>query len=92
MKKRSNLKINSVLHDFGAGTQFEKTDSVRIKLTHKDLILIAGIVVAAIIALTTLIMDSSLPQGEVRPFPSLMKSTPSPQVLINKLGHSIFRR
>jgi hypothetical protein len=66
---------------------------VRLKLTDKDLILLAGIVVAVIIALTTLIMDTHLPQGESkRNSPSLIKSAPSPTVLINKLGQSFLRR
>jgi hypothetical protein len=66
---------------------------VRLKLTDKDLILLAGIVVAVIIALTTLIMDTHLPQGESkRNSPSLMKTAPSSTVLINKLGQSFLRR
>ena len=66
---------------------------MRLKLTDRDLILIAGIVVAAIIALTTLIMDAQLPQGESkRNSPALIKSAPSPTVLINKLGQNIFQR
>jgi hypothetical protein len=77
----------------GTGTAFGKTDTVRLKLTDRDLILIAGIVVAAIIALTTLIMDAQFPQGDVKSnLPSLMKTTPSPTVLINKIGQRLFQR
>lgn len=79
--------------DYPVGTRFEKTDAVRLKLTHKDFLLLAGIVVAVIIALTTLIMESNLTQGDVNmSLPSLINAVPSPTVLIQKLGQSFFNR
>jgi len=93
MSTRQTLQKMKNSPHTGTGTPFGKTDTVRLKLTDRDLILIAGIVVAAIIALTTLIMDAQLSQGDVKSnLPSLMKSTPSPTVLINKLGQNIFQR
>lgn len=79
--------------DSSIGTGFGKIETVRLKLTHKDFILLAGIVVAVIIALTTLIMESNLTQGEVNlKLPSLINSAPSPTVIIQKLGQSFFNR
>jgi hypothetical protein len=93
MKGIINRKNSMNLKDYRVGTCFGKMESVRIKLTHKDLIIVAGIVVAVIIALTTLILDSGLTQAEVKSnLPALIKSTPSPTVLIQKLGQSFFSR
>ena len=79
--------------DSFVGTRFGKTDAVRLKLTHKDFLLLAGIVVAVIIALTTLIVESNLTQGEVNlKLPSLINAAPSPTVIIQKLGQSFFNR
>lgn len=81
------------LQDSFVGTRFGKTGIVRLKLTYKDFILLAGIVVAVIIALTTLIVESNLTQGEVDlKLPSLINSAPSPTVIIQKLGQSFFNR
>jgi len=93
MSTRQNLQKPKNSPHTGTGTAFGKTNTVRLKLTDRDLVLIAGIVVAAIIALTTLIMDTQFPQGNVKSnLPSLMKSTPSPTVLINKIGQRLFQR
>jgi len=81
------------LQDSFVGTRFGKTGIVRLKLTYKDFLLLAGIVVAIIIALTTLIVESNLTQGEVDlKLPSLINSAPSPTVIIQKLGQSFFNR
>jgi hypothetical protein len=63
---------------------------VRLKLTHRDLILIAGIAVAIIIALTTLVLDSIPAKGEANQEPQSQISFPSPTVLINKVGQNFF--
>lgn len=90
--RKNRQKTKNSQHS-GTGTAFGKTDTVRLKLTDRDLVLIAGIVVAAIIALTTFIMDTQLPQGDAKSnLPSLMKSTPSPTVLINKIGQHFLQR
>lgn len=81
------------LQDSFVGTRFGKTGIVRLKLNHKDFLLLAGIVVAIIIAVTTLIVESNLTQGEVDlKLPSLINSAPSPTVIIQKLGQSFFNR
>ncbi len=91
MKPSATLKNDSILQDCGVGTRFGKGEPVRMKLTHKDLILVAGIVVAIIIALTTWIVDSNLSFGNVEHnMPGLVKS-PSPAVLINKVGNALFK-
>jgi len=93
MRTRLNHQNDMNSQDSSAGTRFGKTDAVRLKLTHKDFILLAGIVVAVIIAIATLIVESSLTQGEVNlNLPSLINSAPSPTVIIQKLGQSFFNR
>lgn len=62
---------------------------MRLKLTHKDLILIAGIAVAVIITLTTLVLDYMPVKGETSEDPQSRISFPSPTVLINKIGQGI---
>ncbi len=81
--------MNSI--DSGIGTRFGKAAHVRIKLSDKDLVLIAGIAVAVIIAITILLKDA-LPhmentQQQVTP---AVKQFPSPSVFVNKVGKSIF--
>jgi CDP-diglyceride synthetase len=86
MKTSTNLQNDMNLQDSFVGTRFGKTGIVRLKLTHKDFLLLAGIVVAVIIALTTMIVESNLTQGEVHlQLPSLINSAPSPTVIIQKL-------
>ncbi len=62
MEEHPTKSLNS-LH-FGHGTHFGKRGFVRIKPSDKDLVLIAGIVVAVIIVLTTFLFDSNQPQKE----------------------------
>jgi len=93
MRTRINLQNDMNSHDSSTGTGFGKTGTVRLKLTHKDFLLLAGIVVAVIIALTTLIMEFNLTQGEVNlKLPSVINSAPSPTVIIQKIGHGVFNR
>ncbi len=63
MEEHPTKSLNS-LH-FGHGTHFGKRGFVRIKPSDKDLVLIAGIVVAVIIVLTTFLFDSNQPQRKV---------------------------
>lgn len=62
---------------------------MRLKLTHRDLILIVGIAVAIIIALTTLVLDFMPTKDEANQEPQSQTSLPSPTVLINKVGQAI---
>jgi hypothetical protein len=74
------------------GICFGKGHTVQIKITHKDLLLVAGIVVALIIAFTTIYKETASIQNEAKQdFPALIK-TPTPLVLINKLGRSLLRQ
>jgi hypothetical protein len=62
------------------------------KITHKDLLLVAGIVVALIISFTTIYKETASMQNEAKQdFPALIK-TPTPLIVINKLGRSLFRQ
>jgi hypothetical protein len=63
---------------------------VRLKLTHRDLILIAGIAVAIIIALTTLVLDFMPGMGEANQEPKSQISQPSPTVFIDRVGQNFF--
>jgi hypothetical protein len=87
MRVSSIKSLNSL--KFGHGTSFGKRGSVR-KLSDKDLVLIAGIVVAMIIALTKM-LDSSLPQKENAEQAKPKVNLPSPTVLINKIGEGFTR-
>jgi len=63
---------------------------VRLKLSNKDLIVIAGIVVAAIIIITTVAMDSPLPQQKgSAELPSLIKLS-KPLVILKKISPTLF--
>jgi len=63
---------------------------VRLKLSNKDLIVIAGIVVAAIIVITTVAMDSPLPQRKGNAeLPSLIKLS-KPLVILKKISLTLF--
>jgi hypothetical protein len=88
MRDSSIKSLNSL--KFGYGTSFGERGSVRIKLSDKDLVLIAGIVVAMIIALTKM-LDSSLPQKENTEQAKPKVNLPSPAVLINKIGEGFTR-
>jgi len=93
MKRKLYLKNSLNSKNYRVGTRFEITKAVRIKLNYKDLIILAGILVAAIITVTFLIVDSGLTEADVRSnLPALIKSSPSPTVLIQKLGQSFFNR
>jgi hypothetical protein len=83
MRDSSIKSLNSL--KFGHGTSFGKRGSVRIKLSDKDLVLIAGIVVAVIIALTKM-LDSRLPQKENAEQAKPKVNLPSPTVLMNKIS------
>lgn len=74
---------------FGHGIHFGKSGLVRIKLSDKDLVLIAGIAVAVIIALTTFLVDSNQPQKESMEQAKPTINLSSPLVLINKIGKGI---
>ncbi len=84
MEDQPRKSLNSL--QFGRGTHFGKRGIVRIKLSDKDLVLIAGIVVAVIIALTTFLLDAGLPQKESMQQAKPKINLPSPAVLINKIG------
>jgi preprotein translocase subunit Sec61beta len=88
MRDSSIKSLNSL--KFGHGTYFGERGSVRIKLFDKDLVLIAGIVVAVIIALTKM-LDSRLPQKENAEQAKPKVNLPSPTVLINKIGEGFTR-
>jgi hypothetical protein len=89
MRDSSIKSLNSL--KFGHGTYFGERGSVRIKLSDKDLLLIVGIVVAMIIALTTFLFDSNLPQKENAEQAKPKVNLPSPTVLINKIGEGFTR-
>ncbi|MDZ7646273.1 MAG: hypothetical protein U5K54_03285 [Cytophagales bacterium] len=61
---------------------------MRLKLTHRDLILLAGILVAVIITLTTLVLDFLPGMGEANQEPKSQISQPSPTVLIHRVGQN----
>ncbi len=76
---------------FGHGTHFGMRGIVRIKLSDKDLVLIAGIVVAAIIALTSIWFDSKVPQKESKEQAKPTVKLPSASVLIDKIGEGFIQ-
>lgn len=82
-------KSSNSLH-FGHGTHFGKRGIVRIKLSNKDLVLIVGIAVAVIIAITKM-LDSKLPQKESKEQAKPNVSLPSASVLIDKIGAGVIQ-
>lgn len=89
MEEHPAKSLNSI--HFGHGTHFGKRGIVRIKLSDKDLVLIAGIVVAAIIALTTIWLDSNVPKNENREQGKPTVTLPSASVLFNKIGNDVIQ-
>src|SRR5258706_5121575 len=65
------------LVDFGSGTTIVLSNPVKMRLSYKDLLLLIGILVAVIIAFTTLVYHE--PTGESKQ--TLQKSTPHPRPL-----------
>jgi hypothetical protein len=62
---------------------------MRVKLSDRDLILIAGIAVAVIIVITVMTMDLALPQTESNAkLPLLMKFS-EPWVMLKKISHRL---
>lgn len=85
--KKPSKHVNSA--KLGIGTYFGNEECMRVKLSDRDLILIAGIVVAVIILITTLAIDSTLPQAESNAeLPSLIKYS-KPLTAIRKFGNVI---
>jgi hypothetical protein len=58
MKPTQNLKKSEKPSLEANGTGFGNQRAVQFKITHKDLILVAGILVAMIIAITTWMLDN----------------------------------
>ena len=88
MKPTQNLKKSEKLSLAANGTGFGNQQAVQFKITHKDLILLAGILVAMIIAITTWMLDNSS-QSESQ------QLLPKPKFLtgvISKIGKVIIDR
>jgi hypothetical protein len=59
---------------------------IKMKLSYKDLLLLVGILVAVIIALTTLVFTEKLPEAtQVSPVPKKSSLNASPSVVIKKI-------
>jgi len=86
--RNQNLKktANSALS--ACGTGFGNQQSVQFKITHKDLILVAGILVALIIALTTWMWgeESQTESRLLFPTPKVSKT------VLHKIGNTIINK
>lgn len=85
-----NLKIRAKLAISNCGTAFETRTTVLRKFTHKDLLLIAGIAVALLIAFSTLVWESQEPtehSGMVHPRVKTLSIS-----AIQKIGQSLIRK
>ncbi|HNT51000.1 MAG TPA: hypothetical protein PLM56_01510 [Cyclobacteriaceae bacterium] len=69
MESTENLKKNRNLSHPADGIDFGTRKFMSFKITHKDIILVAGILVAIIIALTTWMMDNQSQAESGRFFP-----------------------
>lgn len=88
MKPTQNLKKSEKPSLAANGIGFGNHQAVQLKLTHKDLILVAGIIVALIIVFTTWIWGVK-PQTETRqlfPTPSVSKA------ILHKIGNTIISK
>jgi hypothetical protein len=82
LKKIKNLSPNA------SGIEFGNQQTMSFKITHKDLILMAGILVALVIAITTWMMDGQSQTESKRLFPTLnVKSA-----VINKISKTILQK
>jgi uncharacterized membrane protein YvbJ len=81
-KKSTNSTLQA------SGTNFGNPQAVNYKITHKDLILVAGIVVALIIAFTTWMWDkqSQTESRQVFPTPKLSKT------VLHKISNTIISK
>ena len=73
------------MDDFTAGTTLVALDIVKMKLSHRDLLLLLGILVALIIGLTTLVYQDSTTYGRQTSTPAKSSLNNSPAVLVKKL-------
>lgn len=88
MKLTQNLKKSEKSSLAANGTGFGNQQVVQFKITHKDLILEAGILVAMIIAITIWVLDNPF-QSELLPL--LPKPNLSTE-LLTKIGRVIIDR
>lgn len=85
-----NLKNRAKLAISNCGTAFETRTLVLRKFTHKDLLLIAGIVVALLVALSTVVWESQESiehSGMVQPRVKTLSAS-----VIQKIGQSLIRK
>ncbi len=82
MKNRNNS------NKIASGTDFGTSHAVQLKITNRDLLLLAGIVVAMIIAISTWIADVSARAETPKLLPQSKISIPA---AINKIGKSVLR-
>jgi hypothetical protein len=82
LKKTKNLSPNT------SGIEFGNQQAMPFKITHKDLILMAGIMVALVIAITTWMMDGQSQAESKRLFPA-PKVTPG---VLHKIGKTILKK
>lgn len=87
-RAKLNLKKTSNSALLANGIDFGNRQSVQFKITHKDLILVAGILVALIIALTTWMwgVKSQTETGQLFPTPAVSKT------LLHKIGNTIINK
>lgn len=82
------MKNSDNSNKIASGTDFGTPHAVQFKITHRDLLLLAGIVVAMIIAIATWIVDVSARAETPKFLPQSKISIPA---TINKIGKSVLR-
>ena len=73
------------MDDFTTGTTLVALETVKMKLSHRDLLLLLGILVALIIGLTTLVYQESTNYGRQTSTPAKSGLNSSPAVMVKKL-------
>jgi isoprenylcysteine carboxyl methyltransferase (ICMT) family protein YpbQ len=85
MNRYQNPKKNLKTAPNGGGIEFGNRETVQFKITHKDLVLVAGILVALIIALTTWMRNPQSQSESQRLFPTPKVS----EMVLQKIGKTI---
>ncbi|MBX2896115.1 MAG: hypothetical protein KF763_11770 [Cyclobacteriaceae bacterium] len=88
MRRTKNHKNSEKISFKADGIDFGKQRSVQFKISHKDLILVAGILVALLILFTTWMWDVQSQAESLRVWPDLNVT----QTVFHKIGNVISSR
>lgn len=75
--------------DFKTGITIVALDTVKMRLSHRDLLLLLGILVAAIIAVTTVIYQESTNYNKQTSAPQKSSLNISPAVIVKRLFEKV---